>query len=270
MPVFDHPIHINPNPEQTIWRYMSLAKFESLLRDRALFFCRADKFSDPYECAVPKREVEYRSSEHNFRMTEAVFGRFDSVFDEAKAKKESQDMAETHIRVKRATTVNCWHINEHESDAMWQLYLKDNEGIAIRSKVENLKGALSDVQQNIGISKVRYIDYENGIWFHETEYPAARHYNLLIPLIHKRKAFTHESELRVYHHDSTREKDGYWESMKNPTGELIPVNVEVLVQSVIFHPTADDIVKKRIYALAEKYGFRFHFEDSKMVVPPLY
>ena len=36
------------------------------------------------------------------------------------------------------TAVNCWHINEHESAAMWDLYLKSNEGIAIQSTYQKL------------------------------------------------------------------------------------------------------------------------------------
>lgn len=270
MPIFDHPIHINPNQEQTIWRYMSFVKYESLLRDSSLFFCRADKFSDPFECSVPKREVKYRSSENNFRLNEAVFERYDTEFDAAKAKMQSENMAETHKKVKYATTVNCWHINEHESDAMWQLYLKNNEGIAIKTKVRNVFEALSSAEQKIGISKVRYIDYENGQWYDEKEYPAAKHYNLLIPLIHKRREFIHESELRLYNHDSAREKTGYWEAMNNPVGELIHVDVKELVQCVVFHPTADKVVKNNVIEISIKYGYEFRFEESRMTSPPLY
>ncbi|MCU0359636.1 MAG: DUF2971 domain-containing protein [Bacteroidia bacterium] len=270
MPIQDHPIHIKPDEGLVLWRYISFPKYQSLLKECALFFCRADKFSDPFECAIPRREAEYRISEHNFRMTEAVFGRYDSVFDEAKAKKQSQDMADTHKKVKYATTVNCWHINSHESDAMWQLYLKNNEGVAIKTTVRHLTNALAEVKQNIGISKVRYIDYENGIWFHETEYPAAKHYNLLIPLIHKRREFTHESELRLYHHDHTREKAGYWESLESQIGELIPIDIKQLVQTVVFHPTADDTIKKKIIDVSCEYGYNFKFEDSKMTNKPIY
>jgi hypothetical protein len=270
MPIQDHPIHIKPDPGQVLWRYISFSKYESILKESALFFCRADKFSDPFECAIPKREAEYRFSERNFRMIEAVFGRYNSVFDKSKARKESQKMAEIHKKVKYATTINCWHINDHESDAMWQLYLKNNEGVAIRTTVQHLIEALSQVKQNIGISKVRYIDYENGIWFDEKEYPAARNYNLLIPLIHKRKEFTHESELRLYCHDRTREESGYWESLDNQIGELITIDVKKLVQTVVFHPTADEHVKNKIIAISRRYGFEFKFEESKMSNMPTY
>lgn len=270
MPIQEHPIHIKPEKELTLWRYMSIPKFESLLKQNALFFCRADKFSDPFECSIPKREAEYRSSEHNFRMTEAVFGRFDSEFNEEVAKKQSQDMADTHKKVKTATTVNCWHINSHESEAMWQLYLKNNEGLAIKTTVGHLFTALKDVQQDIGISKIRYIDYDTGIWYHETEYPVAKHYNLLIPLIHKRIEFQHEKELRLYHHDHKREKPDYWSSQKNEMGEFIPIDIPTLIQSVFFHPTADDKVKNKILEISRSYGHEFKFEESKMASNPIY
>lgn len=270
MPIQEHPIHINPESELVLWRYMSLPKFESLLQENAIFFCRADKFSDPFECSIPRREAAYRSSEDHYRRTEATFGRSDSVFNEEAAKTQSLYIADTHKKVKNATTVNCWHINSHESEAMWKLYLKNNEGIAIKTTAEYLFAALKDVQQEIGISKVRYIDYDNGIWYHETEYPVAKHYNFLIPLIHKRLEFEHERELRLYHHDSKREKPDYWSTQKNVMGEFIALDIPTLIQSVVFHPTADVNVKERIIEISRAHGHEFKFEESKMSTDPIF
>lgn len=267
MAIFEHEIHIKLEDEAILWRYMSFSKFESLLKEKALFFCRADKFSDPFECSIPKKEAEHRSSEANFRLQEAIFGRFDSNYDEAVAQKQSEDLAQLHRRVKIATTVNCWHINNQESDAMWQLYLKDNEGVAIKTDKARLISALNEAPQQIGVSKVRYIDYINGIWYDSKEFPF-RYYNLITPLIHKRLEFKHECELRLYHQNPEREKPGYWEKQVDSIGEFIKVDVNNLIESVIFHPTADEITKEKIIRLAKKYGFEFIFQQSKMTISP--
>ena len=41
-----------PEDESVIWRYLDFPKFVSLLKDRALFMTRADKFDDVFEGAV--------------------------------------------------------------------------------------------------------------------------------------------------------------------------------------------------------------------------
>ena len=38
--------------------------------------------------------------------------------------------------------VSCWHIDEHESEAMWQLYTAAGQGIAIESTKARLESAL--------------------------------------------------------------------------------------------------------------------------------
>ena len=41
-----------PKDDSVIWRFLDLAKFISLLKERALFMTRADKFEDQFEGAV--------------------------------------------------------------------------------------------------------------------------------------------------------------------------------------------------------------------------
>lgn len=269
MPIEEHPIHIKLDEDAILWRYMSYSKFESLLKDKSLFFCRADKFSDPFECSVTKREAEYRASEDLFRKSESVLGWFDSKFDKEIAKMHSEDIAALHKKIKTATTVNCWHINNHESDAMWQLYLKNNEGISVKTNTTSLFKALDISPQKIGISKVRYIDYETGFWFHKTEFPNEG-YNLMTPLIHKRLEFKHECELRLYCHSNEREKPEYWDAQPNNIGEYIPVEINTLVVAIVFHPTADRTTKEKIICMTKSYGYNFKFQESKMSIAPTY
>jgi len=79
-----------------IWRYMDLSKLLSLLDTRALFFCRVDRLGDPFEATTPRASPVTRLPEFDrYRRENAV--------------------------------VNCWHVNEHESAAMWRLYLSGAE-----------------------------------------------------------------------------------------------------------------------------------------------
>jgi len=56
----NHPAFIQPNDKDIVWRYMSIDKFESMLKNKSLFFCRTDRFSDQFEWSITKKEAEYR------------------------------------------------------------------------------------------------------------------------------------------------------------------------------------------------------------------
>ena len=79
---------------------------------------------------------------------------------------------------------------------MWRLYLKSNDGVAIKSTVSNLHKSFINTREKLICSKIRYLDYDKDIWYHETEFPY-RSYNLYTPLIHKRIEFKGEEELRL-------------------------------------------------------------------------
>jgi DUF2971 family protein len=265
MPFLKHDNQIPLEPAAILWRYMSRDKFESLLRDKALFFCRADKFSDPFEGSVPKREAEYRPKEAMRRQT---------VFKETMTPTKILDnlaaIGHIHRMFKMATVVNCWQINQNESDAMWRLYLKDNEGVAIQTTAGKMMSVIESCPEEVECSKVRYLDYATDIWFDPVGYPHTK-YNLIIPLIHKRKEFQHENEFRLY--QTAREalnNEQYWNTQPLETGKLISFDVATLIEKVIFPPTSDQPSQDKIVALAEQYGFAFQYRQSRLSEDPIY
>jgi hypothetical protein len=48
-----------PTPEAKLWRYLSFAKFASLLQSAQLHFIRVDHFDDHFEGAWPKSDLAY-------------------------------------------------------------------------------------------------------------------------------------------------------------------------------------------------------------------
>ena len=76
-------------------------------------------------------------------------------------------------------------MNESESDAMWKLYGNPaGETVAIKTNVGRLKKSLENSAIVVFIGKIMY--EENNI-------PEG---NLYFPVLHKRKPFQHEEELR--------------------------------------------------------------------------
>src|SRR5215470_10304141 len=112
----------------SVWRYLDLAKFVSLLKDRALYLARADSFEDKWE---------------------GSFGALDAAERERAAPKRPKKLdAATYSywvlpRLLPANTfLNCWHVNNGESEAMWSLYTTRTYGVALQSTITRLSRAL--------------------------------------------------------------------------------------------------------------------------------
>jgi len=123
----------------TIARYMNLAKFLSLLTNSSLYFCRLDRLKrdDPFEGSLNRNDMN--SIMDGFLKDESLKSiltqeLIDNIFD-----------IEREIREKivNSVVVNCWHIIECDSYAMWKLYSGSEYGIAITSTNSKLKHSMS-------------------------------------------------------------------------------------------------------------------------------
>jgi len=265
MPIENHENLIPIDSDAKIWRYMDIEKYKSLLLESGLFFCRADKFSDPFEGSLTRREYEHRWMGFGF-------GLHGEPVEPEKLDKDLEAISTLHRKLKRSTIVNCWHINTGESDAMWRLYLKDNEGVAIQSPAKTLFESLNGTPEIIHPSKIRYLNYDLDIWYHPEDYPHI-HYNLIIPLIHKRTEFCHESEFRLFIDvPEAVENENYWVQPdgNESKGKMIHFNIEHAIERVIFPPTSNHLVDDRIRSLTLDFGYDFEFEKSKLNEAPYY
>lgn len=262
----DHPSFIPPKHDFIIWRYMDLKKFESLLKEQSLFFCRSDVFPDPYEGAIPKREVKYRPKED-----QKLANYFGGSLTEKELRDRSNTMSDLHKRFRRSVLVNCWHLNKNESDAMWKLYLNPhNNGVLVRSDVKRLKKSLSNCAEVIDISQVRYLDYDKDIWHHEIDYPQLT-YNFITPFVHKRKEFVHEKELRlIYQVSEAVNNDNYWKLQPNENGCFINIDLELLIDKIILPPNADGLIMKKVDSLMKKYNINKTVISSNMDNKPTF
>src|ERR1700687_4844410 len=145
MPAAQHPVFKQPaDLSAPIWRYMDFTKFVSMLESNSLFFARADRLGDPFEGS---------SSRGNEQLRSTVYGDLP-----AHVISEMRESRTKHYKWQRQWTfVNCWHMNVGESAAMWKLYAKSNEAVAIKSSFGQLASELDD-ETYVGI--VTYIDFE--------------------------------------------------------------------------------------------------------------
>ena len=265
----DHPVFTCPDDNAVIWRYMKLSKFFNMLTSGELYFSKVDLLGDPYECAMPWENVKRWKQ-----------NRFDEIEEQIKQLPPnlSQKDREERIANIRAyleptearrldnwsalmqyTYVNCWHINECESAAMWSLYLRGAEGVAIRSSIGKLKQAVANDQRETCIGKVSYIDYQKDF------IPVT---NGFYPAVHKRNSFAHENEVRAVFLDPMQIR-GKHEPTK--PGVRIASDMDALIDCVLLAPTSKPFVTETVSSIVGKYAF-----DSSKVVrselfdPPTY
>jgi hypothetical protein len=151
---------------------MDFTKFVSLISSKSLFFCRADLFKDPFEGSYSKANVALRPHVYKDMPSE-------------KLGKMMEQMSSLAKWVREWTYISCWHANEYESAAMWDLYAKTDEAVAIETTYKKLKSVLPG-KAFLGL--VKYIGYESE-WLPEG--------NTFYPFMHKRKSFEHEKEVRA-------------------------------------------------------------------------
>lgn len=267
MPYQEHPHCIPPeggDPDK-IWRYMSLTKFIAILENKELFFPRADNFEDPFEGSLPEpqheRREEYRE-EYPAEWVEELLPRFRRICT-------------------RHTFLSCWHMNEGESAAMWDLYLKSDEGICIQSTFDRFIESIASDSQDIYISKINYVDYE------EQEFSGwtvrGDMGDTLSPFIYKRESFKHEKELRAIIHDlpwysengatisaEDIRKADLSEEVYEP-GRGVDIDLERLIESIRISPDSPSWVKRLVEDICERYALgRELVEESPITNSPHY
>jgi hypothetical protein len=137
-----HPSFREPTSKGIkIWRYMDLAKFVSMLQHNGLFFPKASLLGDPFEGSTPKMNRQIWHLIRQLRQTtpEVPFlSQFKDLTDDHitsiinNSSDHRRDMIDKFL-------VNSWHMNEHESTAMWKIYTAANEAICIQTTYEKLR-----------------------------------------------------------------------------------------------------------------------------------
>jgi len=245
----DHPVFTPPNNEYaTIWRFLDFTKFVSLLDRKSSYFCRADLIGDdPFEGAYSNYTLEnirnYWIVDEDWSMMELAH-----VMDMAK------NFPKFHY-------LNCWHVNDVESAAMWKLYTKDsNQTIVIKSTYKKLCQSFHKARFPIYIGLVNYIDYDT------EEIPTD---DPLRPYVYKRKSFEHERELRAVisnlPHNPWRDESQFGEP-----GLYIPTNLEYLIDKIYVAPASPPWFKDLVTALMEKYEIDKPIESSRLDERPMY
>ena len=205
-----------PDATATLWRYMTFAKFCSLLERRELFFSLVGDMEDRYEgfiCPPPPRDQgdHLHQAEH--------IGR---------------DLLH---KIARSALITCWTQSGHESALMWEAYA-GTKGVAIRTTFRDLQESVrSDAELPVTFGQVDYVDY---LQQEVSRFGWA-------PLFHKRIEYRGEEEVRALlpgppWDDSITDPKGsdirLDPDVAEQRGRYVPVDLDILVKEVVVTPHA--------------------------------
>jgi len=231
---------------------MDFTKFVSMLENKGLYFPRIDQLGDPFEGSFSRANEPLLRQQYS----EAV---------EHDKKTFLRDLIEVQPQIRRHVKnyrkwvfVNCWHISDRESAAMWKLYTKSNEAVSIQSTYEKLRASLPT--DSVYVGTVRYIDYEN-----EFLPPT----NIFQPFMHKRKSFEHERELRALFTVPSTDIPAAQQGEEPPyKGAWKKIHLPDLVEGVFIAPSAPTWLADLTSRILDRYDLRISVMQSSLDAPP--
>jgi len=232
--VYEDEIPIEtPDNNQKIWRYMDFSKYVDLLTTSELHFARADKFEDPYDCSAmqffgePYKQLSLANPQGKERTCQV--NTFERLF----------------------VYLNCWHMNDVESAALWRLYSENKyETIAIQTTFGKFESEIKNKwsRDGIRISKIKY-DPENA----GEPIDGGRLFSSLgrENIVYKRKSFEYEQELRAFifqgfdkfKENYTLQNEAHLEKLMKERPEYIRIKITPsdLIEKVYVSPHAKDL-----------------------------
>ena len=237
-----HPALITPPDDATLWRYMSFAKFVSILAKDALFFVRADHFADPFEGSLGLANLTERES-----------GPGEPVIPPS-----SRPIVNAFEAMKKIHLVSCWHENDHESEAMWKVYSNIEDGVAVKTNFRSLADSLT-CEASVEISRVLYLDYE------QEKVPEGFMFG---PLLCKRRSFEHEKEVRAFVTDFPDQGPDGYAIFKQTPGDYYAVDVSILIKEVILAPFSAPWFEEIAQTTLDKFGLDVPVRKSTLGAKP--
>jgi len=226
-----------PDNNPKVWRYMDFSKYVDMLTTNTLYFTRADKFEDPYDCSGMQFMID-------------AYKKLPSAPPEGK-----EWTRKRNIFNRLFVYLNCWHMNDDQSAALWKLYSENKyETIAIQTTFEKLKIEIDNKWHRDGgphITKVKYDPENAGEPFGNP--PEGRIFSVLsrANIIYKRKSFAHEQELRAFIYQGFDKEikeivlrnEAHLEKLLKDRPEYIRITIDTakLIEKVYVSPLAKDL-----------------------------
>lgn len=232
-----HPIlSAGLSEDKVLWRYLDAAKFLDLLHNKTLFFCRGDQFEDKFEGAF----------------TKSIKHAVDEAFRVNKIESSAGDFKK---KLRERVFVNCWHASGNDSMAMWGLYGRSSESVAVTTTVGKLRDAIKDAKLNheIYLTKVEYVKH-----WRDPSLVFKPYSNVFA---YKTVAYEYEKEVRVI-------IDCFHEEVDHPAGMSFGIDLNTLLRSIVLSPEAPRWFIDLVKGVTKKYGISVPVRRSMLASEP--
>lgn len=232
-----YPYLQQPADDARLWRYMAPTAFLSMLLGRSLFFATLESFEDPFEGVPPPAVLEAARSA---RGPEAV--------DPARGLAAWKTMIE---RCRATICASCWHVGDDESEAMWKLYGRFEDGLAVVSTLKSIRATFRVHDITGGL-----VDYSG----REFE-PGDADENLLQWATTKRPSYKHEREFRLLVRRAADDR-------ARGDGVAVPIDPEVLIGEVVLSPRMQRWQIDLFRGLLDQLAFKRPVRESSLLTSP--
>jgi hypothetical protein len=211
---------------------MDFTKFVSMLENRGLFFSRLDLLGDPFEGSRTRADEE-NAREHYGKTVVAAAAYHTETFS------------------RKRVMVNCWHMSEHESAAMWKIYAAGGKTLAIQSTFDKVRGAVAGAV--VGVGLVEYVDHITGRMNERHPFYST--------FMQKQDWFEYEKEVRalVYNRDNEIPERGVF----------VSVDLASVLESIYAAPESGTL-SELVQGVVARYGLNIPVRRSSLDDRPSY
>lgn len=254
----------------TIWRYMDLPRFVSILATGGLWFAKAATLrDDPYEGfgKAARLSVPPGYDAPKWIVRKMPDGNTSQISPMQMMADLSDNAAEVCESAREHLYVNSWCLGESESMAMWQIYGSLGFGVALKSSVKQYQRA-AKFEVNSSQYASGKVEYHDNL---DSSPDIQRDFRRHIPLgsglwsevlqlgLHKRSCYKYENEWRAALYQDQR-----------PQIEGIQVlfDLDQLISSVYVGPRAEAFIGDVVSSVMDKFLLRKPLERSVLLRQP--
>lgn len=250
-------LNLSVEEDVALWRYMDFSKYVAMIQEGGLYFSRASTFNDKFEAAAGIASREHVWNEHYLEYFRATIRTPPDGYPSLTGTEADIDQEASRLLGKlrsayaraRDSLVSCWHINDVESEAQWQIYCSPGApGVAVRTNIDRLWRAMLD-KQHANIGKVQYIDFKTSFASGDQR------------IYCKRSSLAHEREVRaVLPNDRISPLDGI----------LVKCNLNDLIEQIVISPFAPPWFGAVVRETTSRFGYDFQISASEIQELPFY
>jgi len=216
---------------------MDLWKFQSMMKEDAIFFSKADKQDDEHEGEYPEEMlVELKKKWGNGIKSDdgTTYG-----FPEWHNQKE-----------KPSRLISCWSESPTETQRRWAEYTANTESVSIRSTIGILKSCFHEMEEPVvWIGKVRYGEEENKL---NQSISKSGVNPFLYPFFKKEEDFRWENEIRATVNIAQKKQAKLGHSSN---GCYVKADLKILIESVWINPQSSINLRAQVETMLEDYNF---------------